>query len=461
MKRFGIHFRLILAVFALVTATTVTLGYIGVTISRQFMQQRFEDRISFLARYLALNAELGVLIGNRDMLAKLANNLLEDADVEHVVIVDDQNEPMADVCRPAANPTLHFVEHPIVVERSLDDSQAFEWESGRDVIGKVRVGYDTAGIDKMLRRMGLYFAMLAAGLSLLFIVVFYFISRSLVSPIDQLARAARRIASGDTELRAQPGHLPETRELAEAFNSMLDSIKWSNKALEEAYQEMIQQKSLAELGKFSLMIAHEVKNPLGIIKSAMDMLVRDHQISREDLMVVYIDDEIKRLNHLIEDFLQFSRPTSPVFQKTDINALVTDCVLRTDVQYNERKKPINCDIPDSCCYIQADADLLMRAISNMIKNAFEASGDSGQIGVSVYNKPGSWTLCIEDEGNGIDPEQLDKVFEPFFTTRSKGTGLGLAFAMEVVKAHGGLIQAKNRDSGGACFTLVLPLADGD
>jgi methyl-accepting chemotaxis protein len=292
MTKFGIHARLLLAVFLLIGITTIGLGYLGVSISHRFVQTRFDERMRFLARNLAMNAELGLLLGDRVMLERLARSVLTEKDMVEVSVVDSRGVVYTEVRAPISG-EQGSIEAPVVLKEGEDESRAFllhdDPVSREKIIGKVRITYSTEGMREMIESMKTRFFFLAVGLTGLFLLMFALISRSLVAPVTQLAHAARQVAKGERELRVRPGNLPETRELALAFNAMLDSLDWSSKALEDAYQEMLQQKTLAEMGKFSMMIAHEVKNPLSIIKTSLDMLKKEHGLAQDDVLVAYMD----------------------------------------------------------------------------------------------------------------------------------------------------------------------------
>ena len=460
MKKPGIHFRILLAAFLLISATTFTLGAMGVTITRKFMQSRFEERISFLARYLALNAELGILIDDRVMLQTLAGNLLSQEDVTQVTILDSNGNKIADTAKDISGP-LNIVEAPVVLKESHDENLAFAQDTngehaGARLIGKVLITYSTGGIDNILAAMKLHFIWLSAALAGLAGLIFYFISRSLVAPVTELAEEARLIEKGNLELRARPGSLPETRRLALAFNAMLDSLDKGREELARAREKMVRQNSLAEMGKFSLMIAHEVKNPLSIIKSSLDILKKDSKLSHSATMVRYMEDEIRRLNSLIEDFLSFAHPVRPSFRHVDMNALLRQIVMGFEIQKAESPVELHSHIPSEPCHAFVDPDLINRAICNILKNAFEANGDKGAVTITVTCRNDTWCVDIQDQGQGIDVKNIDKIFEPFFTTRSKGTGLGLAYASQVITIHNGAINATNREEGGALFRVEIP-----
>lgn len=456
----GIHLRLLLAVFILIITTAFGLGYVGANISREFVQNRFEKRMSFLARYLALNAELGLLIGDRTMLNRLAANLMTEDDIARVAIFDKNHMEITSVSRDLSGP-LSRVGMPVLLRESKAYDGAFDWDSDvqkrERVVGKVEITFSTGEMDQVLRQMSGRFAWLSGGLAGLAALIFYLISRSLVAPVTRLAQAARRVAAGDLNARVVPAGPPETRGLAASFNAMLDSLNHSRQELESVYRELIKQNALAEVGKFSLMIAHEVKNPLSIIKSSLDILKKDCDLSEGETLVAYMEDEIQRLNRLIEDFLAFARPVRPSFRQVDLNALLTDVVARFDIQKEASGSRIEAHIPEEGAETLADPDLLTRAITNIMKNAREANGNKGVIRVEAFSSDQTWKLVVQDQGEGIAPENLDKIFEPFFTTRSKGVGLGLAFVSQAVAAHEGRVHAANGEGGGAIFTIELPL----
>ncbi len=463
MKNIGIRFRLLLTVSTIICATTFTLGYIGISMTHRFVLTRFEERISFLAKYLALNAEVGILIADRPMLRRLAANLMPEKDVTAVAIFDNQGIELANVSKGISGPSS-IVKAPVYVKKPEEETKAFRWDvgprSGEELIGEVRLTYGTEGIDRLLTTIATRFFWVSAGLACLAGLIFYFFSRSLVAPVTELARVARQVAQGDLHFRARPGSLPETRDLASAFNAMLDSLERSRKALDEANEEMMRQNTLAELGEFSLMVAHEVKNPLSIIKSSLDVLKKDIGLSSSETIVFYMEDEIRRLNLLIEDFLAFARPARPSFRGVDLKALLEEIVTRFELQKADSSIEIRLDVPHEPCHGKVDPDLITRAIGNILKNAFEANGDRGLLRVTGYFRDATFVVDIEDEGEGIDPEDMDKIFEPFFTTRAKGTGLGLAYTSQVIRNHGGVITAKNRARGGAVFRIKLPMNPG-
>jgi signal transduction histidine kinase len=459
MRALTFQQRLLLGVLLLLGATTITLGLVGAHLGETFLRIRFEDRMAFLARYLALNSELGVLIGDQKMLERLANNLLSEKDVVQVLVEDAKGEILVKV-----ESGLHSHSKEAIAQIQLgqqEENQAF-WGSSvqNQILGKVHVVYTTSGIDELLAKLRTRYAVAILGLAAVGLLAFFFFSRSLVAPLKELVKASRIVAKGDLNARIEPGSLPETNELAEAFNHMLVSLAESRKSLEETYQEMIQQKALAEVGRFALTVAHEVKNPLGIIKGALDIF-RKQDVDNEikSTMIEYVDEEIKRLNRLIQDFLDFSRPRKPIFEKVELNVLMKDLIQRLRLEWEEKGIIIDADISEEKCPSRADPDMLSQALFNVIKNACEASDTYGHVLVKSNLSHGNWIAQITDTGKGMDQETQKRALEPFYTTKAQGTGLGLAYVARVIEIHGGEMSFTENHPKGTIFEIRLELRE--
>jgi len=456
-KNIGIHGRVLSAAILLISATTFTLGYLGVDIINHFVTQRFNQRIDFMTHYLALNSELGILIDERNLLQGLANNMLKEDDITGVEIEDNSGNLLVRESRDMKGPFAR-VEKKVFLSETGDSVTwmlSMTGDSHADFIGLVRVIYSIQGVENLVFKMKKQFVYIALALTFLSYLIFYFISRSLVAPVISLAETARKVSMGNRTVRADSGGIPEIAKLAHAFNDMLDSLAAGRKTIVRAYEKMTRQEALAEVGKFSMMIAHEVKNPLAIIKSSLEMIKVDHQIPEDSIPLTYAEEEIARLNDLIEGFLIFSRPTNTKFSKVDLNQLLEKVIMGFEIQYDSDEITLDYRIPEVSFEANADFDLLSRGISNLIKNACEANEKKGIVDIQLKTRQNKWELFITDQGPGITKENRQKIFEPFFTTKATGTGLGLAFADQVVKAHGGSIRVETPDEGGTRFCVTL------
>ncbi len=410
-----------------------------------------------MTQYLALNSELGILIDEQRLLRGLARNMLGEEDIAGVVIEDGQGRELVREERNIPGPfeTAQKWVHLSETKDGMASMDLITENRDGDRIGQVKVVYSTSGIEDLVTKMKQRFLIIALILILISCLIFYVISGSLVAPVISLAKIARKVSLGNHAIRAPEGNTPETIKLAEAFNEMLDSIALGRKTIVQAYEKMARQETLVEVGKFSMMIAHEVKNPLAIIKSSLEILKRELNIPRENVALTFAEEEIVRLNDLIESFLMFARPARPNFERIDLNRLMYQVVTGFEIQYPDGPIEIRSSVPEEPFYASADFDLFSRGVTNIIMNACEASLGKGIVDISIECKRKKWQLYVKDQGKGIPEQNSGRIFEPFFTTKAKGTGLGLAFADQVVKAHGGNIKAENRPEGGALFCVTM------
>jgi len=220
---------------------------------------------------------------------------------------------------------------------------------------------------------------------------------------------------------------------------------------------------LISLGELSACVAHEIRNPLTGIRTTVQFVSRKldpGDAKQEDLDAVI--SELDRIEKIIDDLLQFSRPQVGNRVLVSLNAILDKTLEALGPQCEEAGVTVQRNLrprfPESCM----DADMIQQVLFNLINNALEAMPDGGTLRVTTtvrHFRSGSPNLEIflSDTGRGIDPEIMDKIFQPFFTTRAAGTGLGLPISLQIVRSHGGRITARNRVKGGAIFRVSLPL----
>jgi two-component system, NtrC family, sensor histidine kinase HydH len=221
--------------------------------------------------------------------------------------------------------------------------------------------------------------------------------------------------------------------------------------------ELVAQERLSVLGEAAGVVAHEVRNPLGAILNAVAVLKRDKLGPMGTSAVEMLEEEATRLDTMVRDLLDVVRPLEPRPRPLHPGELAQ----RTLELFRERRQlggvRLSLEEEPDLPTLQADETLLQLALENLVRNAVQASPSSGQVRVAVRRMPEGIILTVEDEGPGISPADAQRVFEPFFTTRTTGTGLGLAVVRRVVLAHGGTVSVGQRPGGGALFELRLPL----
>lgn len=463
MIRYSIKSTLLFGALFFIMATAVIMGIIGIRLTGDFLTMRFHSNFELIAQNLAKNAELGVLLNDISMLDRLVNNMIDQKDVkkvtitsgisgEKVILVDVEKKTSGDIVNITA-PILT----PSIMEENLIDNNLKEYAT----IGNVGLGYSKESLNLLKHKMTLRFLFFSLLLAVVSGGWYWFFSRSIVKTLNNLVEVSKGVSGGQMNLNASGGSFYETKMLASAFNDMLNGLKEQRKALEKAYADMAEQKSMADVGKFSIMVAHEIKNPLAIIKGSMNILKKPEidEVMRKN-MFTYQEEEINRINLLVENFLLYSKPFEPVMYETDMNAFVKKLIIKLDgVKFEKHIKVIQ-KIEKETAKVMCDTLLMERALNNILKNCFEACDPDDTVEVHSRTLEGYWICLIKDSGPGIKKEVIDNIFKPFFTTKAKGTGLGLAIVKDIILLHDGKIRVGNNENKGAFFKIYLPCEKG-
>ncbi len=242
-----------------------------------------------------------------------------------------------------------------------------------------------------------------------------------------------------------------SRRLSEAYES-----------LQKTFEHLRRADRLASMGQLSAGIAHEIRNPLGTIKGSIEILSGefppDHPKS-EFLRIVH--QEIARLNGIVEDFLRFGRPPQPSIQPTPVGELLRSTV--TLLQKPARDAQVQIRILDDPQIppVPMDSDQIRQVMLNVLLNGLEAMPDGGLLEARVFRAPENRSVAIEisDSGTGSEGVDPERIFDPFYTTKSEGTGLGLSICFQLVKNHGGTISARANADRGLTFRIELPLEE--
>ena len=215
---------------------------------------------------------------------------------------------------------------------------------------------------------------------------------------------------------------------------------------------------LSSLGEMVAGISHEIRNPLGIIKSSSELLEKKMVgFDPSNGIPAIITEEADRLNNIITDFLNFAKPRSPHLTACSIADVLEKNITFLSSQIKEEGYIIKTHSDDNTPEITADSDMLYQAFLNIILNAMQAMPDGGEIYVEISSSTDTVTINFEDEGQGIPEDLIDKIWDPFFTTKEKGTGLGLGIVKNIIESHGGRVHIVNRTDCGARVTVEMPV----
>jgi signal transduction histidine kinase len=286
-------------------------------------------------------------------------------------------------------------------------------------------------------------------------VVGYYFARTISNPIESLYVAANNMGKGNLDQQVIVHSKDEIGKLCESFNEMGRDVKRKIELEKElaVAQKQVKDEKLLAVGELSSRIAHDLRNPLSTIRNACELLsrTRDAEDEKSKRYISLIQRSISRMSHQIDDVLDYVR-TTPTEKKTE-SAL---SAIKSVIDLNPPPDNIKVTIPQEDLPIVFDSQKIEVVFTNILKNAVQAIGDGGgTINIRISQRDGFATIEFEDSGPGITESNLPKIFEPLFTTKQEGTGLGLSSCKNIVEQHGGRIEVALNPTR---FQVLLPLS---
>ncbi len=284
-------------------------------------------------------------------------------------------------------------------------------------------------------------------------------------PIKFLSVGARRVAGGDFSFQVPTSGRPdEMGELTELFNEMTVKLGRTRELEAQLYNA----EKAVVVSRLASAIAHEIRNPLNYINLTLDHLratfsPNDPEKQQKfDGLTKQLKVEVARINSRITEFLNYSRPVKLDPQPIDLFAAASDAMKIFEVQAADSNVVTRVEKQGEVPRVMADPESLRSALTNLIINSFQAmDGNGGNISVVLSSEDnGRARIEVSDSGRGIAPEDISKVFEPYYSTKETGTGLGLAIVKKAVDDHDGTISAKSKVGEGTTFTITLPAEPG-
>lgn len=332
-------------------------------------------------------------------------------------------------------------------------------EAGR-VLAVLTVSLSRGGMVEAQQHIRAIAYGVAAGGILLAIVISLWIAARVSRPIEQLAHAAESVASGDWDTRVAVKGKDEVSVLAHSFNHMTEQLASQR-------ERLVQSERVAAWRELARRLAHELKNPLFPLQLTVENLVRARQLAPEEFEEVFREStatlsmEIANLKKIIGRFSDFSKMPKPELERIDARDLVerVRALYESTASQAEARIHFATDVDSQPMPLMADPELLHRALSNLVLNAMDAMPDGGTLTISAHTNGDNVEMRISDTGEGLTPEECERLFTPYYTTKQHGTGLGLAIVQSVIADHAGTISVESRPGGGAAFIIALPRAD--
>ena len=294
--------------------------------------------------------------------------------------------------------------------------------------------------------------------SLLSLTVGWLVSERLTRPLRGLSAGVRAVTAGDYNQRVAVSGNDELAELSSTFNHMAARLG----QLHHLEAQLRRRDRLHALGEVAMGLAHEIRNPLGLIKTATQLLHRRADLDETDKRhLEYVVSEVTRINDLITEFLDFAKPSAPVRAQQAARPLVEEILgfCKPELESHNIDARIDDQAPDATLY--ADAGQLKQACLNLIINAIDAMPTGGCLTVRIARENEYTVIGIADTGEGIASDMLERIFTPFVTTKASGTGLGLAKVFSIMDSHDGRIECISEKDAGATFNLYIPAHGGD
>jgi hypothetical protein len=336
----------------------------------------------------------------------------------------------------------------------------------RKVIGILNVDYSLSSLEEQMYDSSRFFSvsmllmigLLTGGVLLIF-------HRFVRHPLRLISDRMAQVEEGDFAVRLDQDQDDEVGRLVESFNSMVDRLQQAKVELQNYhYQQMERADRLASVGEMSAGIAHEIKNPLAAISGAITVLASDFPAEdpRHEV-VAKVLEQITRLDKAVTDLLYFGKPGKPAFDWADVNALLKKTLFFVAQHPEARNVHQVHELTRNLPPVWVDEKQLQQVFFNVIINAIQAMRDGGtlliQTGVETVDGKEFVRVLVGDSGPGISPDDLEKVFAPFYTTKTQGTGLGLAICRQLMEQQGGTIRVVSRVGEGTRVTIDLPIGN--
>jgi two-component system NtrC family sensor kinase len=235
-------------------------------------------------------------------------------------------------------------------------------------------------------------------------------------------------------------------------------IKYADE-LAHSQAQLIQAEKLAAMGRLTASIAHELNNPLQAIQNCLHLII--HRALGEDKQRKYLimaQEEVDRLISTVQRMLDFYRPAPKQHRETDVHQVIEDVLALTDKRLQRGRVRVRTHYDLAMPTLNAIKNQLKQVFLNLVVNAIEAMPRGGELTISsALSDDGKWALvAFRDQGIGLSQQAIAHLFEPFYTTKSQGTGLGLSVSYGIIEQHGGFIQVESAEGQGSCFTVKLP-----
>ncbi len=486
-KQVTLRTKFILILNLLVVLLVATAAFLAEIQQRNAIIEEVKKRAIILARSLADASTNSLVTYNYVGVEQSLAIAIKSPDVVYAVVLDKEGNIAASSVREALSRGILLENKeavptgadPLIRQRQIPGSRA---ETVYDVSvpvmvegsdqrwGMVRLGISLEGMQKQIARTRRLISVLGLMAVLIASVSSILLARRITNPLQALTRGVAAVGQGDLTQRINIETKDELGELARAFNEMTQQLA----RVRELEDRLRRADRLAALGTMAAGIAHDIRNPLTsiLIFSQLMSLHYDDSDVREKFNRV-VPRELERVQTVIEDMMELARPASVHREPASLNDILSQVLELFESQVNPQGIKISTEYELDLPFCMADRKRLHRCFSNLVSNAFQAMSSGGELTVRTRRIPAmifpdtglpdprpepAIQITIADTGQGISADRLSRIFDPFYTTKEKGLGLGMAIAHRIVEDHRGTIDVQSKVGLGSTFTVCIPLS---
>jgi signal transduction histidine kinase len=466
IEKFSLKWSLILLLLSLNFILMLTL-YIFYTQTEKRLIKEIERNTAELTK--AIQIGVAEVTGNNPY--KLINylNTLKTKGVKEISIISNTQQIIASTNPQKIGEKITHKKKELIIKAELGEPVSEEEDAYSVIVPitaqNIQYGYIYLKINKenfseilktnALKRMVVTFIIFLLG-----IIFIYVISIKYTKPIETLSEVAIRIAKGDLDCEVNINRKDEIGKIAESFNFMIQKLR-ENKMFQERLREA---EHLITFGQLSKTIAHEIRNPLNFINLSIDYLL--DKLKNENLNKDYLNllqnmkQEIYRINNLITEYLEYTKPLKLNKKPVNILEIINDVISLIEISAQQKGINIitNYNV-DNNLVLNLDTDLIKSCLLNIITNALQAMENSPvkNLFIETQLENGNLLIKIKDTGEGVPEEIKEKIFEPFFSTKKGGLGIGLPLAKKIIEEHKGKIEFLSKLGQGSEVKIYLPL----
>jgi signal transduction histidine kinase len=446
----------------------------------RIIMERFVEDAAIHASYAQGLMEAFLVIGNtpispylapsEDLALWISSTLSNDVNLysDAIIVASSRRELfdsglLPDLLDGEAYESLVYAKKPFFTERTTIGGYSFEtltvpyFSKSSTLFISLPFPFEQQEIARATREIVEFLVLLIAFFSVVVIVLSRGIRAMIIVPVRKLLAGTREVGLGNLEVQIDHRSRDEMMTLIDGFNTMVKNLK----AHEQELAEMSKKVAWTEMAR---KVAHEIKNPLTPIQLSAEHVLKVHEEKKGDFdralqeSMSYIIGEVENLRRIAQDFMEIARDTTPRRDPLDLAEVLEDTLQPYRKLLAERIR-FKVVTAGRDFRTRGDAAKLKTALRNLIANAVESIGRKGEVGLSLSREGTLFRIVIRDTGSGMSPETIARIFDPYFSTKDSGTGLGLPIAKRIVEEHGGTIRVASQIGAGTTVTVELPIEE--